>query len=258
LNDAHLVYVSTDTQGSRLMVLDSATGQDVRVIGLDPRGAPHACILTPQRTALVAGSDWAGCYDPATGRELWAVELPGIRVAHLRVTADAVYLTDGRRIWRRALSDGAVAWQSKPWPDASAIRFVWPAGDEVYVLDERGGAVLDSADGSIRQVFDELPADWSLHTAWPGEEGPVAAGFARPDTLEIVWWGRGPQPLSRRALEPAGQGLVRGLYRVDGGWVEHSGCTLRAWIGRSAATAPVRDGSGEEPLHTPERTRGAE
>ncbi|GMU22125.1 MAG: hypothetical protein AMXMBFR13_22130 [Phycisphaerae bacterium] len=244
LNDAHLVYVSTDTQGSRLVVLDSATGQDVRIIGLDPRGVPHACILTPQRTALVAGSDRAGCYDPATGRELWAVELPGIRVAHLRVTAEAVYLTDGRCIWRRALSDGAVAWQSKPWPDASAIRFVWPAGDEVYVLDERGGAVLDSADGSIRHVFNELPADWSLHTAWPGEEGPVAAGFARPDTLEIVWWGRGPQPLSRRALEPAGQGPVRGLYRVDGGWVEHSGSTLRGWISRSAATEPVRDDDG--------------
>jgi hypothetical protein len=110
INDEQVACVSSGEDGSKLVVLDSASGQEISIVPLD--AALHQCFFTPERMLLAVGADWVACFDPWTGGRRWWIDglrLP--RAASLALEVDGFYLTDGSETTLRSYEDGHVLWR---------------------------------------------------------------------------------------------------------------------------------------------------
>ncbi len=252
-NDEYLVYASIDQDRTRFVVLDVATGRDVRAFGFEPARQVYWMAMSPERTLVAAGGNWAACYDPDTSARLWQVSsVQGNRAATLQMGLSRLYLSPGpREISAVSLTTGCELWRTPAIEDPGQIILeTWLDGSDLYAVATRGVGAFDPASGAERWWTD-LPDDVSIDTPALTDRFIVLVGSPQPrgapadeDRRIAACFidrrtGRAAAPAGRTCLDWGPCANVQDVGVYDHAVWIRDGATVVGWTAAGRQTAPA-------------------
>ena len=238
LADPWVVYHAMEDGRAVLVLIDAASGAEVKTIPLDESGSVAEIFVALDGQIVVVTSRSITSYDGETGARRWRVHLDAhLRRASLLLDLEALYFSDdGQQLRKISLEDGRSLWQSE-----SLVR----RGEEDLTVWRRGGSIILSTMSSVSAV-DEVTG----LTLWRGttpERVRLVSRFLTESyvaAIDLPDEGRetggtlyfydhrnasGIIPREGGTCDLGFLSEVRAIMAVDGAVLVQTGTTLQGW-----------------------------